>query len=95
MLRILYLDERERAALDHLARTDPKPYRRERAAALLKIADGEVAADVARTGLLRPRDPDTVYSWLDRYERDGLAGLTISPGRGRKPAFFPPPSQVA
>jgi hypothetical protein len=33
---------------------------RERSAALLKIADGMPAALVARQGLLRPRDPDTV-----------------------------------
>ena len=88
-MRTLYLSADERAALEHLARRDPKPYRRERATALLKIAAGQPAAVVARSGLLRPRDPDTVYSWLDRYEREGLAGLTIAPGRGRKPAAFP------
>src|SRR5436190_16802942 len=89
-MRELYLSAAERQALEHLAKRDPKPYRRERATALLKIAAGQPAAAVARSGLLRPRDPDTVYSWLDRYERDGLAGLTIAPGRGRKPAFFSP-----
>jgi hypothetical protein len=46
-----------------MAKRDPKPYRRERATALLKIAAGQPAAVVARSGLLRPRDPDTVYSW--------------------------------
>ena len=94
-MRELFLSAPERADLERLARTDPKPYRRERAAALLKIAAGEVAAEVARSGLLRPRDPDTVYSWLDRYQADGLAGLTIRPGRGRKPAFFSPPVHLA
>lgn len=94
-MRELFLSAPERAELERMARTDPKPYRRERAAALLKIAAGEVAAEVARRGLLRPRDPDTVYSWLDRYQEDGLAGLTIRPGRGRKPAFFSPPVQFA
>src|SRR5712692_3368543 len=78
-----------------MAKRDPKPYRRERATALLKIAAGQPAAVVARSGLLRPRDPDTVYSWLDRYEQDGLAGLTIAPGRGRQPAFFSPAVQHA
>src|SRR5688500_19480039 len=94
-MRTLYLSADERAALEHLARRDPKPYRRERATALLKIAAGQPAAVVARSGLLRPRDPDTVYSWLDRYEREGLAGLTIAPGRGRKPAAFSPAVQHA
>ena len=94
-MRELLLSAPERADLERLARTDPTPDRRERAAALLKIAAGEVAAEVARSGLLRPRDPDTVYSWLDRYQADGLAGLTIRPGRGRKPGFFSPPLHLA
>ena len=87
-MRWLHLSADERAALEQMARRDPKPYRRERATALLKIAAGQSAAAVARSGLLRPRDPDTVYSWLDRYELEGVAGLTVAPGRGRKPAAF-------
>ncbi len=54
---------------------DPRPWVRERCAAVLKIAAGEAPAAIARTGLLRPRDPDTVYGWLTRYERQGVAGL--------------------
>lgn len=65
------------------------PYLRERAAALLFIADGLTPAHVAKHRLLRPRDPDTVYTWLKRYQQEGLAGLFIRQGRGRKPAFFP------
>jgi hypothetical protein len=30
---------------------------------------------VAQAGLLRPRDPDTVYAWLDHYQHEGLPGL--------------------
>lgn len=88
--RRLDLSRAQRTELERVRDTAPKPYLRERAAALLKIADGLPAAHVARTGLLRPRDPDTVYAWLDRYQREGLAGLHVRPGRGRKPAFFPP-----
>lgn len=80
----------QRAELEAARDTSPVPYLRERAAALLKVADGAVAAEVARSGLLRPREPDTVYRWLHRYRREGIAGLTIRPGRGRKPAFSPP-----
>jgi hypothetical protein len=87
-VRTVVLADGQRQQLERMARSDPKPYRRERAAAILKVAAGQVAYRVARAGLLRPRDPDTVYAWLDRFERDGIAGLTISPGRGRKPAFF-------
>src|SRR5260370_8522892 len=71
------------------------PYLRERAAALLFIADGLTPAYVAKYRLLRPRDPDTVYGWLKRYQQEGLAGLALRQGRGRKPAFFPAYSQAA
>jgi len=59
-------------ARDH----DSRPYVRERCAAVLKIAEGTSAHAVARHGLLKPRDPDSVYAWLDYYLADGLAGLS-------------------
>jgi transposase len=62
---------------------------RERAAALLKIAQGASGLATARHGLLRARGPDTLYAWVARYQADGVAGLAIKPGRGRKPAFSP------
>ena len=89
MPRTLVLSPAERTALVRLRDTASKAYQRERAGALLKVADGQPAAQVARDGLLRSRDPDTVYAWLNRYGTDGIAGLTIRPGRGRKPAFSP------
>jgi transposase len=66
-----------------------KPYLRERASAILQVADGQTGAWVARKGLLRPRKPDTIYEWLNRYEDEGLDGLVIRDGRGRKPAYEP------
>jgi hypothetical protein len=50
---------------------DPRPYLRERAAALLKIAGGMNGHAVALHGLLKPRDPDTIYAWMDAFQRDG------------------------
>ena len=88
-MRELHLSPADRAALEDLRDHSPKPYLRERAAALLKVADGTPASVVAEHGLLRPRQPMTLYDWLDRYEAAGLAGLKIRPGRGRKPAFSP------
>ncbi len=61
------------AARDH----DARPYVRERAAALLKIAAGQSPHAVARHGLLKPRDPDTVYSWLTWYEKLGRRSLSL------------------
>jgi len=73
--RQVYLLPEERTRLERYRDHDPRPYVRERCAALLKVADGQTAHAVARHGLLRPRDPDTVYWWLDLYEHDGLGGL--------------------
>jgi transposase len=66
-----------------------KPYMRERAAAIIKVMDGQSPHDIALHGLLKPRNPDTVYAWVDRFKEYGLDGLKIRPGRGRKPAFSP------
>jgi transposase len=54
---------------------DPRPDIRERCAAVLKVADGEVPYAVAQRGLLKRRNPDTVYGWLNRYEEEGVEGL--------------------
>lgn len=75
--------------LEQLRDTDKRPYMRERAAAVLKIGEGVSPRQVALNGLLKRRKPDTVYNWLHRYQEDGVAGLQIKPGRGRKPAYFP------
>jgi hypothetical protein len=73
--RTLALAAAQRDELVYHRDHDPRPYVRERCAALVKIAAGLAPHAVARHGLLRPRDPDTVYAWLDRYQADGLAGL--------------------
>jgi transposase len=62
---------------------------RERAAAMLKIAEGITPRQVALNGLLKPWKPDTVYDWVKRYQQEGVAGLPVKPGRGRKPAYWP------
>ena len=73
--RRLTLTPRERQALESARDHDERPYVRERCSALLKIADGQSAHWVARQGLLKSRDPDTVYGWLELYAREGLGGL--------------------
>lgn len=86
---LLVLTPDARTALEKQRATAPKPYERERAAALLKVAAGMPVPQVAREGLLRPRKPSTVYTWIRRFRHGGLAALAIRPGRGRKPAFSP------
>jgi transposase len=85
----LALTEAQGAELRRARDTHPKPYVRERAAALLKLADGQSAPQVARRGLLRPRRTGTVYDWKRRFLQEGIAGLLVRKGRGRKPAFSP------
>src|SRR6266511_1052650 len=91
--RRVELTPEQREQLLRLVKQASKPYLRERAAAIVKVADGEVASQVATWGLLVRHKPDTVYGWLDRFEERGIAGLTIAPGRGRKPTLPPPPQQ--
>ncbi len=85
----LSLSAAQHAELLRVRDHDPRPYLRERAAALLKVAAGASARAVARHGLLRPRHPDTVADWIARYRAGGVAGLRVLAGRGRKPAFSP------
>jgi transposase len=82
-------DKTERPELEKIRDHHPKPYVRERAAALLKIADGTSGREVALHGLLKARCPDSVYDWVKVFRNEGVKGLVIKPGRGRKPAFSP------
>jgi hypothetical protein len=87
--RYLMLTEREQKELEMVRDNHSKPYMREKASALLKIAAGQSPHEVAIAGLLKGRDPDAIYQWLDRYEAEGVTGLEVREGRGRKPAFSP------
>lgn len=85
--RCLELSQSERLSLEQARDRHPKAYVRERAAALLAIASGQRAHALAKQGLLKPRDPDTIYAWLNKYEAKGLAALYQLP---RKDGVFPP-----
>ena len=87
--RTLHVSVEEREALEDLRDHAPKPYVRERAAAFLLIASGVPPAVVARERLLRPRHPETVARWLNRWEAEGIDSLPIRDGRGRTPACSP------
>lgn len=67
----------------------PKPYIRERAAGVLKVADGQSLRQVAYHQLLKRHAPETVKGWCETYLAGGLNALHVKPGRGRKPAFSP------
>ena len=90
--RIVELTETQRAELRELRDHAELAYLRERAAAILKVADGQSVRQVALRSLLRVRDPETVSRWLAQYQALGGEGLRIKAGRGRKPKYFPPQS---
>ncbi len=83
------LSQPEREALETVRDTHPKAHMRERTAVILKVVDGMSGLQVRQEGLLKSRDPDTIYRWVHRYLADGLACLENRTGRGRKPAYFP------
>ena len=91
----LELSESEIHSLVALRDKGEPAYLRERATAILKIHAGFSPHEVARSRLLKPRDPDTVYAWLRRYREHGIRGLFNRPGRGRKPAFSPKSAEEA
>ena len=72
----------QRHQLREMRDHDPRPFVRERSAAILKIAEGHSPHWVAQHGLLKPRDPDTVYHWLALFKTEGCAGLRQHPQGG-------------
>jgi len=73
--RTLRLKTREQRELEYYRDHDARPYVRERCGAVVKVAAGQRPHAVAQQGLLKRRDPDTLYGWLDGYEEEGVAGL--------------------
>ncbi len=90
--RQVYLSDADCGELARVVARDPRPYMRERAAAVLKVAAGASISAVAASGLPRARTRETVGDWISRYEADGVAGLVQLPRghRGFSPsAGFP------
>jgi transposase len=87
--RYLHLTDTQRTELEDIRDHHTKPYMREKAAILLKIAQGMSPHQAAKVGGLKPHQPKSIYDWLDRYQTEGAAGLAVKAGRGRKPAFSP------
>lgn len=85
----LALSEEQEHELVHAVKHAPKAYVRMKAAAILKVKRGQSMRQVALHGLLHPVAEETVRKWITRYLTDGLPGLRVQPGRGRKPAFSP------
>ena len=83
------LTEAQQQELKRARDRHPKPYVRERAAAILKVAAGQSMRQVALNGLQKRHEPETIRGWIDSYFKRGLKGLLVQPGAGRKPGFSP------
>jgi hypothetical protein len=73
--RTVAVTDAQRQDLHHHRGHARRPSVRERCAALLNIADGQSPHAVARHGLVKPRKPDPVESWLEWDERYGLRSV--------------------
>jgi hypothetical protein len=87
--RCIHLTAEQAEDLEWVRDHHQKAYMRERAAAILKVASGLSMLQVALHGLLKPRRYETISAWISRYEQEGIPGLQMQAGRGRKPAFSP------
>lgn len=83
------LSDAQTSELEKAVRTHPKPYVRERATGILKVASGNSLRQVAYHQLLTRHAPETVKGWCESYLAGGLKALLVKKGRGRKPAFSP------
>ena len=75
------LSESKRQELEHLYKTSPKHVIRKNCHAVLLKAEGRTSKEV---GHIVSMTDVSVNSWLRRYNAEGISGLSIKPGRGRK-----------
>ncbi len=76
----------EQAALDHIAHASSERVDRvRRATALLAVAQGQPLTAAAQQAGLRSHS--TVANLVARFNRHGMAALTIAAGRGRRPTY--------
>ena len=86
---VVDLNPEQQSELEEVRCRHAKAYMRERAVAVLKVAEGQTLTEVAEKCLLKRRKAETVHEWIKAYLKDGIKGWEIKKGRGRKPAFFP------
>ena len=67
--------------LKQMSRKGKTPYMRIKALALLNIADGRKVTEIAQVLRISRQ---AIHAWMTRYEKEGIAGLYVRPGRGTK-----------
>ena len=83
-MRYIKLNKEEEQTLEQGLRNHSKHHFRQRCQALLLSGQGKPVKELAVMYSVRTR---TIYSWMDRWEDMGIAGLAIQPGRGVKPTL--------
>lgn len=81
-MRNINLTIEERTTLEECHKNHPKSHVRKRAQSLL-LSDR--AWEVKQIASLYQTRTRTIYTWFDRWESMGVTGLSILPGRGKKP----------
>lgn len=74
--------DQQRRELEDVARCGQPAYIRRKALVVLNLGEGRSIAEVA--GIFRISRP-SVYEWRRRYLEEGIDGLRVRAGRGRKP----------
>lgn len=67
--------------LERVARCGQPAYMRTKALVLLNLAEGRPVGQVARIFRVSRQ---SIYAWRGRYGEEGIQGLRVRPGRGRK-----------
>ncbi len=77
------LTDEQAQELKQVRDSHPKAYLRERASAILKVAQGWSARQVGAQGLRKRHEPETLSLWVRQYVAEGVAGETRTRTKGR------------
>ncbi|MCP4393506.1 MAG: helix-turn-helix domain-containing protein [Alphaproteobacteria bacterium] len=78
------MSEEEKTTLEDGYKNHSKAHFRNRCKSILMSNSGYKVSEIARFFEVRTR---TIYTWFNEWEKNGIDGLTISPGRGVKAAL--------
>jgi transposase len=88
----LVLSAVQKKELEAWTKNPPKPYLRRKAWAMLLVAKGKAAYEVAQDRRVHAHRV-TVSDWIEKFQTHGFEGLKQAKGQGRKPRFFPSPQE--
>jgi len=80
--KFISLSDSDRSLLEKGYKQGNSHIFRRKSQAILFSDKGQSVAEIARFYSVRTR---TVYTWFNEWEKDGIQGLKLKPGRGRKP----------